>query len=148
MHACTVTNAQAGVGWEVHAGDEDAHFFLDLPFFSPVHTSFQHNPAHSPLAHCQQSTATPASRTRCTSPFPAPAREVRQHPQMFCVYPFICVFLLNLLMCFVLHESVLWGYHAPCSFPLCTVALRSILLPPPLVVPQLPCCAPDLSLHR
>lgn len=84
VHACTVTDAQAGVGWEVHAGDEGCPLFsLDLPFFSPVHTSFQlPTPAHS--APCPLSTVNghPPPRILAADPLPAPAR-VRQHPQMF-----------------------------------------------------------------
>ena len=88
VHARTVTDAQAGVGWEVHVGEEGCPpFSLDLLFFSPVHTSFQlPTPAHPlpPLAHCQPSPATPA-RPRpklAAALLPAPAW-VRQHPQMF-----------------------------------------------------------------
>ena len=95
-----------------------------------------------------------------SNPCPLPPQQPSPPPSLLplgqaassdvCVYPFICVFLLNLLMCvFVLHESVLWGYHAPCSFLLCTVALRSILLPPPLFVALTSLlCSWSLSLHR
>ena len=50
VHAHTVTDAQAGVGWEVHVGEEGCPpFSLDLLFFCPVHTSFQlPTPAHPP----------------------------------------------------------------------------------------------------
>lgn len=87
VHARTVTDAQAGVGWEVHVGEEGCPpFSLDLLFFCPVHTSFQlPTPAHPPPS--------PTVNLRGPSPprpppklaaalLPAPAR-VRQHPQMF-----------------------------------------------------------------
>ena len=110
VHARTVTDAQAGVGWEVHVGEEGCPpFSLDLLFYSPVPTSFQlptpaHPPTPRPLSTFAGHPRPPPPQTRCCPP---PRSRLGQAASSdVCVYPFICVFLLNLLMCvFVLHES-------------------------------------------